>query len=905
MPLVAGTRLGVYEITGQLGAGGMGEVYRARDTRLDRTVAIKVMPPEVAADPQFRARFDREARAISQLQHPHICTLYDVGETDGTAFLVMELLQGQTLAERLKKGALPLDDALKIAIEVADALAAAHKHGIVHRDLKPANIMLTKAGAKLLDFGLARAATSTVNVGGGSTQQTGTTHLTISGTILGTLHYMAPEQVEGREADARSDIWALGVVVYEMATGTRPFEGESGASIIGAILKDTPPTVSVRQPLSPVALDHLVEQSLAKEADERWQNAADVSRELRWIWRASSAFTSPISGTAVPAAPGSSRRQAQKVAAFTVVALVTGLLAGGLIVRRSLVAGAAGRAEVVKFELLPPPDVRWSPSLVAFTTQVALSPDGSRLAYVAGKRGEPPRIWIRSLDHVDAQQLSGTDGAYLVFWSPDGRDVAFFAEGKLKRVDIAGGAPQTLCPIIGGRGGTWSSTGVIVFAGQPNSPLSQVSAQGGPVTPATTFDPAHEAVFHYWPQFLPDGRHFLYFERSAKPEFQGVYVKSLDSPESTRILTTNLRAAYAHGHLLFARDGLLFAQSFDDKALRLSGEPVRLAEGVGYYTGSFGYAAFDVSESGALVYGPALSTSTMLQWIGRDGKLVTSGPSGAFTGPRLSPDEKKVALSLRDEHSAADIWAFDIARGIPERKTFDPSTDWFPVWTPDGTRLIFGSTRDGATTMYIKGATGSGPETRLDQQDKVGRAGEYPSDVSPDGKQVLYYVSTRRGFDIEALSLTPGAQPTEFQTSAFNEVQGRFSPDGQWVAYASDESGQFEVYVARFPSGAERTPISIGGGMQPEWRGDGRELFYLSRDRKIMAVAMTLGGKANAGTPQPLFGVDVVAPIVPYPNDYAVSADGRRFLVNSAAQGTTQQSLTVVLNWPAALNTAR
>jgi len=884
----------------------MGEVYKARDSRLNRAVAVKILPAALAADPDRRTRFEREARAIAALSHPHICVVHDVGRESGVDYLVMEHLEGETLAARLMRqgGPLPLDQVLRIASEMADALDKAHRAGIVHRDLKPANIVLTKSGAKLLDFGLAkwqeRAEPVQLTAVDQATRVAGPG--TASGMILGTVHYMAPEQVEGREADARSDIWALGVVIYEMATGARPFDGASAASVIGAILKDTPPPMSSRQSLTPPALDHLVERCLDKDPDERWQSAGDVKRELSWISRAPSSSTSSIAATATAAPPDRRwSRRSLAIAASAILGLAAGLLGGGLVARRAPPAESAGRADVVKFEVLPPPDATWSPSLVAFTTQVAISPDGSRLAYVAGKRGEPPRIWIRPLDRVDAQQLSGTEGAYLVFWSPDGRSVAFFAEGKLKKVDIAGGTPQTLCNIVGGRGGAWSSTGVIVFGGQPNSPLLQVSAQGGSVTPATAFDPAHEAVLHYWPQFLPDGRHFLYFQRSSKPEFEGIYVKSLDSPETTRILSSTLRAAYARGHLLFVRDGLLFAQPFDDKTLRLSGEPVRLAEGVGYYTGSFGYAAFDVSESGALAYGPALSTSTVLHWVGRDGKLLSTGPGGAFTSPRLAPDQKSVSMSVRDEQSSSDIWVLDVVRGISTRMTFDPSTDWFPVWTPDGARLVFGSTRDGATTMYVKSATGSGDESRIEHQFTVGRTGAYPSDVSPDGRQVLFHVSTARGYDINTLSLAPGAQPTEFQASAFNEVQGRFSPDGRWVAYASDESGQFEVYVRAFPSGTERTAISVGGGMQPEWRRDGRELFYLSRDRQMMSVPITIGDKVVPGTPRPLFGVDVVAPVSPYPNDYAVSGDGQRFLVNSAAPVANRQALTVFLNWPAAL----
>jgi Tol biopolymer transport system component len=534
---------------------------------------------------------------------------------------------------------------------------------------------------------------------------------------------------------------------------------------------------------------------------------------------------------------------------------------------------------------------------------VAISPDGLRLAFVAGKRSEPPRVWIRPLDRTDAQALAGTEGAAFPFWSPDGQFVAFFAGGKLKKIAVAGGAPQTLCDVDAPRGGTWSPSGVIVFA-KSQSPLSQVSSEGGSVTSATTFDAAQEPVFHYWPQFLPDGEHFLYLQRSAKSKFRGIYIGSFATPETIQILATDVRGIFAQGHLLFIRDGLLFAQTFDVRALRLSGEPVRVADHVGFYTASYGYAAFDASASGAVVFGPALLPSSQLTWFDRDGHLVAGGPRGGFESPRLSSDQKTVAVSVRDvQTSTSDIWVFDVTRGVTSRVTVHPSTDWFPAWMPDGAHLLFASTRDAtnssANVVYRKSAKGIEDDEPVNAQSPV--LG-FPDDVSLDGQFVLAHNLTMRAYDIGAYPLVQNGRERAVLSTPFNEVQARFSPDGKWVAHASDESGRFEVYVRPFPFSAERTLVSTAGGMQPEWRHDGKELFYISADGKMMTVSVLADAATlTAGTPRVLFAVDVVAPNPPYPGHYAVSADGQRFLLNTVIDEPTRQTLTVILNWQAGL----
>ncbi len=891
MPLTPGTRLGCFLIEAPLGAGGMGEVYKAKDTRLDRTVAIKILP---SADSDLKARFEREAKAIAGLQHSHICTLYDVGHEDSTDYLVLEYLEGETLAHRLTRGPLKLEEALKTAIDIADALDEAHRAGIVHRDLKPGNIMVTKGGVKLLDFGLAKLRPSAPAVSGLSMAATAPSPVTSQGTILGTLHYMAPEQVEGRDADTRTDMFAFGCVLYEMLTARKAFEGKTQASLIAAILEREPTPLGTLQPLAPPLADAIVRKCLAKNAADRWQSAADLASALGWAVDGAKA--------SVHLAPKTVWRRTSLVGALAglmVVALATGVLFGW-----RYAANGTAPAPAVRFEVLPPTGAALRPAPVASTAQLALSPDGRQLAYVAASKGSPSQVWIRPLDGVQAQPLAGTEGASFPFWSPDSRFIAFFATGKIKKVDTRGGAPQTLADAAAGRGGTWNLEGVILFTAQANSPIAKVSASGGNVTPVTTFAADQGIVTQYWPQFLPDGRHFLYFQRSAKAEHQGIYVAALDSSQSTRVLENNTRAVYASGHLLFVRDGVLFAQSFDDRALKTNGEPIRLADGVGYWATAFGYTAVAASGSGVLAYGPSVVFTTSLRWHDRVG--ATIGPPlapRAYGSPRLSPDQTSVIVAVADATTAQpDLWLVALTRGTVSRVTSDQSTDWFPVWSPDGGRVFFGSARTGSSTIFQK--AGVAPEEEFANRVLVNSVATYPTDVSRDGRFLLCMQSTSRGYNLGVMPLSGERKLSPFVDGLSNEVQGRFSPNNRWVAYASDESGKFEVYVRPFPAeNTQSTTISIAGGMQPEWRGDGKELFYISADGKLTAVPVVTEEAAfRAGSPRALFDVEVPEPTAPYPTHYAVTADGQRFFVNTAVDQPTRPALTVILNWTAALN---
>ena len=563
----------------------------------------------------------------------------------------------------------------------------------------------------------------------------------------------------------------------------------------------------------------------------------------------------------------------------------------------------AAPAALMRFEVQPPADVTLTPSPLASAAQLALSPDGRRLAFVAARKRGASQLWIRPLDGVQAQPLPGTEGASFPFWSPDSRFMAFFAGGKLKKIDTTGGVPRVLCNSAAGRGGAWNPDGIIVFSGQANSPISRISASGGVVTAATTFDSDQAVISHYWPQFLPDGRHFLYYQRSSKPEYRGVYVTALDSSSSTRIFESDGMALYASGHLLFVRDGTLFAQAFDDRALQTSGDPVRIGDHVGYWNAAFGYAAVTVSPAGVLAHGPSMGLTTSLRWHDRSGS--STGPPTApaqYSSPRLSPDQQSVVVSTTDAATAQpDLWVLGLARGTTSRLTSDPLADWFPVWSADGGRVLFGSSRLGATAIFQK-AVGGGQEEPAAEGVVSATVPTYPSDMSGDGRFLLSVQSTPRGYDLGVLTLAGERKASTFLATPFNEVQGRFSPNTRWVAYASDESGRFEVYVRPFPAASGQTQISIAGGMQPEWRRDGKELFYISADGKLTAVPVTTDGPTfSAGTPHALFDVEVPEANPPYQTDYAVTADGQRFLVNTVVDQPTHPALTVILNWTAGL----
>ena len=892
MALTPGTRFGPYEILSALGAGGMGEVYRARDTRLDRMVAIKVLSDSLASDARFRERFDREARALSQLTHPHICTLHDVGEEGGAAFLVMELVEGETLADRLKKGPLPLDHALKVAIQIADALSAAHRQGIVHRDLKPGNVMLTKTGAKLLDFGLAKAS-GPVAGAGLSMVPTTPPNLTAQGTILGTFQYMAPEQLEGGEADARSDIFAFGAVLYEMATGRKAFEGKSQASLIAAILEREPPPMSSLQPTTPFALDRVVRTCLAKDADARWQNAGDLARELKWIAEGGS----PVAPATTSLAAKRSR-QGAPVRWMAIVALAAIASAGAAAL---YLRAVQPEAPEIRFEINVP-----RPLLVPGDPGMAVSPDGRRLAYVGTAEGRSV-LFVRALNEVSAHALPGTTGAVSPFWSPDGRSLAFFGAGRLMRVDLSGGEPQFLASAPNSRGGAWGADNTIVFAPRPSGGLSRVSGAGGGVSPLTTLTTGREAS-HRAPAFLPDGRHVL-FAGQGLPEATGVYVVALDGSAPKLVLGggASSPAFLPPDRLLFWRAGSLFSQSFDAKQLAVSGEPMRIVDDV---------AAYSMSPAGVLAYRQGGANNLpQLTWFDRAGAVLDTvgqpdvGPSSV----ELSPDRKRLATFRVVEAGVSNIWLMDVARGVPTRFTFDRDPDTYPLWSADGNRIVFTRTRSGKpTALFEKPSTSAEPEHLLLEASVPGVFAA--SDWSRDGRYLLYRAggvdgtnNTNGKPDLWVLPMFGDRKPFVWVKTPFDEFNGQFSPDVHWIAYGSDEAGpgRLEIYVQSFPTPGAKWQASIAGGVEPRWRADGKELFYVSPDGAIMAVSIAVlpgGGSLEIGKPTRLFTPRIFGGFTNNVRiQYVVTPDGQRFLVNVTSARTDTSPIVVDVNWMALL----
>jgi Tol biopolymer transport system component len=886
--LSTGTNLGPYEILAPIGAGGMGEVYRARDTRLGRDVALKVLPEEFFEEKESIARFEREAKSLAAVSHPHIAALYSFEEISGRHLLVMELVEGQTISERLLKGPLPLDQLLTCATEIALALDAAHRHGIVHRDLKPGNVMLTRSGVKLLDFGLAKATTGPVMPSGLTSLPTEPPrNLTQQGTILGTIQYMAPEQLEGKEADARSDIFAFGALLYEMATGKKAFSASSQASLITAIMSADPPAISSVQPMMPPALDRVGRKCLAKDPEDRWQNAADLGSELKWIGESGS--------QAGVAAPVVARRRYRERLAWGVTAVVL-LLAVAAVARYERRTTGFERSMRSSIVLPEKSGLR----------AVALSPDGTRLAFVARDSSGKNLLWIRPLDSLSVQPLPGTENPSFPFWSPDSRSVAFFADGKLKRIDTFGGSPQTLCDAPLGRGGTWSREGVILFSPGAADALYRVSASGGLVTPATRFDPARGETSHRWPFFLPDGRHFLYLVASfgfgREKEKMGIYVASLDSKEERFLLAAKSTLAYAQpGYLLFLREQNLVAQPFDAGKLRITGEPFPMAEKIQYFPQTFN-ALFSVSENGLLVYetesAPVLSR---LRWLDRSGReMGWLGAEGDLANPSLSPDGKRVALDITDHQTGnIDIWIYQTSGGVATRVTSDPAIDATPIWSPDGERIIFVSLRQGHPDLYQRSSSGAGSEEAILRSERA----KFATDWSPDGRFILYRViDATTNFELWALPVGGDRTPIPFMKATFGASNGQFSPDGRWVAYSSNESGKWEIGVTPFPGPGGNWKVSGAGGSEPRWRRDGKELFYLAPDGKLMAVEVKAGSTFEAGAATPLFQIRRREPLSSTDLfSYDVSADGQRFLVNTDVGEPTSPPLTVALNWTAGL----
>jgi len=885
MALTSGTKLGPYEIQSPLGAGGMGEVYRARDTRLDRVVAIKILPKQFQSDSDLKVRFQREARAISSLQHTNICTLFDVGHQDGTDYLVMEYLEGETLAARLVKGPLPPDDVLKIAIEIAHALDKAHQHAIVHRDLKPGNIMLTKSGAKLMDFGLAKGQGSSPpmmqgTVGGPLTPSQPTMNvvsptspaapLTQKGMIVGTFQYMAPEVLQGAEADARSDIFSFGCVLYEMTTGKRAFDAKSQVGLLAAILEKDPEPISVSHPMTPPGLEHVIRLAMEKNPEERWQSAADIRGELKWIAEAGSQASA-----SVPVSARSKRREqlAWTVAAMLAIAAV--LLAIGYIRR------APAPLRVLHATILAPEKLSYEPF------SFALSPDGSKLAFVTSNPEQGAQLWVRSLNSPSAQPLAGTEDASFPFWSPDSRYIGFFAAGKLKTVEASGGAVLSLADAPLGRGGSWGPDGTILFAPAASSAIFRIPASGGSAKEATTLNESTPTL-QRWPSFLPDGPHFIFWALTINNG--GLYLGSLDSPQVTQIVQSPVRAQYVDGRLLYIRDGNLMAQEFDLKKPGLVGEPVSIAEQVAL--DDRGAAAFSLSADGKLAFIGGGGSAAILGIYDRAGKQVTAIDSGTFVTGYFSPDGKKVAASRNNPGKGMEIMLYDLVRSTKTQFTFAQSRDDDPVWSPDGNTIIFDSARGGKTDLYTRPANGGQAEQRFyhDETDK------YPTSWSGDGKYVAYEDLSGRDIHIWAIPMVGGEhKPFAVLQEKYATRQPTISPDGKWLAYFSNEYGKWQVYITSFPKPGGK--FMVGDGVAPAWRRDSKELFYVNSSNRIVSVDVTARGDSlELGQPKVLKQLPLDSG-----NVFHVSGDGQRFLMAIPPQHEVS-TLSLVVNWQTELN---
>ena len=891
MAITPGTKLGPYEIQAPLGAGGMGEVYRARDTRLDRTVAIKVLPPHLAFDTESKQRMEREAKAISALQHTNICTLHDIGSQDGTDFLVMEYLEGQTLASRLEKGPLPLDQTLKVGIEIADALEKAHQQGIVHRDLKPGNIMLTKGGAKLMDFGLAKPKVAITGQAVGSfTPSTPTMNIaqltsaaspiTQKGAVVGTFQYMAPEVLQGAEADARSDLFSFGCVLYEMLTGRRAFEGKSQLSVFTAILEKDPEPIGANQPLTPPMLDLVVRGCLAKDPAERVQSAHDIAMELRWI---ASLRAAPAEAASSSVTTPSRVRWLVGIAG----AIALGILAGFLL-------HPATPATSIRAVINPPPEARFR-----LTSDLAgppiLSPDGSYVAFTAIGTDGKTNLWVRPMNAAEARILPDTLDAIFPFWSPDSRSLGFFANGKLRTIELNGTTAQTLCDAQLGRGGAWSSIGVIVFSPSPIGPLLQISANGGSPTPLTKLDMAQYSS-HRWPFILPDGKHFLYFAMHHDPSRvanNGIYYASLDGRDNRLLIHTQSNGIYAAGFLLFSRGDQLMAQPFNPNQGMLSGEPQTVSSGVLNDVSTW-HTSATATNSGLLAFGSGSSGGVQLVWIDRSGKPVTVAADNLqnLQFARLSPQGDRVALTI--DSGTNDVWSLDLARGVSTRLTFGPTGNTFPAWSPDGKWIAYSSLRLNGSGIYRRLADGSGSdELLIPSTDGILYS---PDDWSRDGKTLVFSPNpvTQSGDGIWVVSLDGDRKPRQIIAHG---ASAAISPDGKWLAYSSTESGRQEIYVQAFGGGQGKWQVSPNLGQVPHWSADGKELFYYDGNQSLVAVPVKeVGGALEFGAPQTIVNQWTIL-TTPF---FSVHPDGKRVLMERVAQQVSQP-ITVVTNFTAGL----
>ena len=901
MSLGPGTRLGAYEIIALVGAGGMGEVYRARDPRLKREVAIKILPNAFADDADRLTRFQREAELLAALNHPNIAQIYGIEDRA----LVLELVDGPTLADRIAQGPVPLVEALPIAKQIADALEAAHEQGIIHRDLKPANIKVKADGTvKVLDFGLAKASQASDP----GHQASGLTHsptittpalATHAGVILGTAAYMSPEQAKGRPLDRRTDMWAFGCVLFEMLTGTRAFGGEDVSDTLAEIIKGEPEWAALPAK-TPAVIAKLLRRCLTKDRKSRLSDAAVARLEI------DEALAGPAETSVPLVVAAQSRRERLGWALLSVALLVSAAMATLVWVRTD---GPVVRP--YRVSVLPPPGMRTG-IFRGFGSNrplsvLAVSPDGRYLAFLATGDDARTSLWLRQLDSLTARELPGTDGAVGAFWKPDSRTIGFFADGKLKTIELTGGTPVTLCDAPANATGTWGRQGDILFGTLSlREPIRRVPSSGGTATPVTTLQDQSLLDRHGWPFFLPDGRSFLYLVAAGPGglptmKAQGVFAASLDSPETKQILPAGSNVEYAGGSLFFLRENVLVAQPFNPDRLELSGEPVLVAQDISIGTSGLeaGIAGtFSVSEAGVLAYQTrSAEVRSRLLWLDRAGRTLGElGQIAGYTEPELSPDDKRVAVSVLDPVKRnRDIWLYDAKNGAAQRLTLDMPDSLSPRWSSDGAQVFFSSVVRGNRDIYRKASTGAGPESRV----VADAAEKHLSDVSQDGKHVIYQSAFGgRGSNLFVRPVAGDAKPTPFAASKSSAFWGRFSPDGRWVVYYSDASGRREVWVARFPDDGSKWQISTTGGMFPRWRRDGKELFYLGSDDKLYAVPVKGDGPAfEFGAPVPLFPTRPQGPF----SSYAVSSDGQRFLVNSRLEEDTVTPITLLVNWSAGL----
>jgi eukaryotic-like serine/threonine-protein kinase len=892
MSLGPGARLGPYEIVSAIGAGGMGEVYLATDTNLGRQVAIKVLPEAFAQDAERLARFEREAKTLASLNHPHIAQIYGLEKSSGVHALVMELVEGEDLSQRIARGPIPLDEALPIVKQIAEALEAAHEQGIIHRDLKPANIKVRSDGTvKVLDFGLAKALEPAVAAGRDASLSptiTSPAMMTSVGVLLGTAAYMSPEQARGKAADRRSDIWAFGCVVYEMLAGRPLFNAVGIADTLARVITKEP-DYSVLPANMPLAILRLLRRCLQKE----WKNRlADISDAKLEIHEALAELTAEKSARIT--APGRARERG--VLAVAVLAIVTALVAGVLSYRRS----PAPDTRVYRSSILLPPGTSFG--VVIPSSRFALSPDGRQLAFVAATAGGVSQLWLQPLDGLSAHPLPGTEGAASPFWSPDNRSIAFYAGGKLKIVDAAGGTPITLADAIGNPGGAWNRDNVILFSSiGTGSVIRRISASGGMPSPVTKLEDTNRETQHWAPFFLPDGRHFLYVAAGSKSgpnTLNGIYVTSLESPDRKLLVRGGSNAKYAEGHLFFMKGQTLMSQPFDPDRLELTGTPVPIAEevAVGGLSGSFG--GYAVSDNGVLAYqrGAGGDVSQLI-WVDRTGKqLETIADLAEYGDVELSPDGRRVAVSIGTATGTTrDIWLVDLLRGLRTRFTFDPLQDILPTWSPNGDEIFFSSNRHGIYEIYRKVTSGSGNDDVLHSSDS---GNEFPLSWSRDSRFALIGRGAAGAGDIWVLPLSGDQKPYPFVESSFDEYPAVFSFDGRWVAYASNESGRYEVYVAPFPKRGGKWQVSTAGGNYPRWRRDGRELFYLAPDNRLTAATVNGEGSGfEIGIAHTLFETRT---LVNSRYMYDASPDGQRFLINTRVEQVSQP-ITLVVNWLALL----